>query len=176
MGEDHVRRHFFVSHSYYLLLLLVRVRKWGCLKSQSRLLSSLSGKSSDDDDENEETKDVESSSALSPLTTVVQKWEAFWQAVDKLWQALVEKLPAPLVNLVSAVVAKLFALRWQFVSFTAGAILTVMAILVPIYSQVETLSKPVTLFETILGDLESAYVDPVDTEKLFETGMAAMLR
>jgi len=51
-----------------------------------------------------------------------------------------------------------------------------MAILVPIYSQVETLSKPVTLFETILGDLETAYVDPIDTEKLFETGMAAMLR
>ena len=61
-------------------------------------------------------------------------------------------------------------------SFAAGAVLTVAAIIVPIYSQVETLSKPVTLFETILGDLEQAYVDPVDTDKLFETGMAAMLR
>lgn len=138
------------------------------------------GKSSEEEeaDHNEErdspsTKDT---TAASPLATVVQKWEAFWDAVGQVWEALLEKLPTPLVNLVKAILGKLFALRWQFVSFTAGAILTVMAILVPIYSQVETLSKPVTLFETILGDLESAYVDPVDTEKLFETGMAAMLR
>ena len=44
------------------------------------------------------------------------------------------------------------------------------------YSSVENLSEPVTLFETILADLELGYVDPVDTNKLFETGISAMLR
>ena len=30
--------------------------------------------------------------------------------------------------------------------------------------------------ETILTDLDAGYVDPVDTKKLFETGVSAMLR
>ena len=38
------------------------------------------------------------------------------------------------------------------------------------------MSEPVTLFETILSDLDAGYVDDVDTKKLFETGVAAMLR
>lgn len=115
--------------------------------------------------------------SVSPLQAAIDKFETIWTQWMKLWrEGVLQKLPAPLVNLVGTILAKLFALRWQFVSFTAGAFLTVAAILVPIYSQVETLSKPVTLFETILGDLEQAYVDPVDTDKLFETGMAAMLR
>lgn len=37
------------------------------------------------------------------------------------------------------------------------------------------MSEPVTLFETILTDLDQGYVDAVDTKKLFETGVSAML-
>lgn len=37
------------------------------------------------------------------------------------------------------------------------------------------MSEPVTLFETILTDLDQGYVDAVDTKKLFETGISAML-
>jgi hypothetical protein len=118
-------------------------------------------------DDNDEDKTTASSS--SP-------WDRTIQALEQGKQAVREKLPTPLVNLVQNVGAKLVTWRWQFVSFTAGALLTVGAILVPVYSQVEHLSKPVTLFETILGDLQVAYVDPVDTEKLFETGMNAMLQ
>jgi C-terminal processing protease CtpA/Prc len=68
------------------------------------------------------------------------------------------------------------ALRNGLVGFLFGCFLTVGAILVPVYSSVETLSEPVTLFETILSDLDAGYVDPVDTNKLFETGVSAMLR
>ena len=32
-----------------------------------------------------------------------------------------------------------------------------------------------TLFETILSDLDAGYVEPVDSYKLFETGITAML-
>jgi hypothetical protein len=67
-------------------------------------------------------------------------------------------------------------LQYVVVGFVAGAVLCLAAIFVPVYSQVETLSQPVTLFETILGDLESAYVDEVDVEKLLETSVSAMLR
>lgn len=55
-------------------------------------------------------------------------------------------------------------------------VLTLGAILVPVYNQVESLAEPVTLFETILGDLERGYVEEVDTQKLFETGISAMLK
>lgn len=142
-------------------------------------MNPLRGSSQSDEDNSQEEKEQDDDNIDNTddkSMTLSQKWQVTSEQLDKLWQALQEKLPQPLVNFVKAVVDKIFALRWQFVSFAAGAVLTVAAIIVPIYSQVETLSKPVTLFETILGDLEQAYVDPVDTDKLFETGMAAMLR
>ncbi|GKY94357.1 hypothetical protein MPSEU_000401600 [Mayamaea pseudoterrestris] len=71
---------------------------------------------------------------------------------------------------------KLKQFQVVLLSFCAGAFIAMTAILVPIYSQVETSSQPVTLFETILNDLQSAYVDEVDANKLFETGVSAMLR
>jgi hypothetical protein len=123
---------------------------------------------SEQDNDNDESNDK--NNALS------SSWDRTKQALEQGKQAVREKLPTPLVNFVEGVGAKLVSWRWQFVSFTAGALLTVGLIVVPIYSQVEQLSKPVTLFETILGDLQVAYVDPVDTDKLFETGMNAMLR
>ena len=61
-------------------------------------------------------------------------------------------------------------------SFVAGAIFTFGAIFIPVYNQVESLTEPVTLFETILSDLDRGYVEEVDTNKLFETGVSAMLR
>lgn len=67
-------------------------------------------------------------------------------------------------------------IKWLLVSFTAGAVLSVTALLLPLYDTLQTVSQPVTLFETILSDLDQAYVEPVDTNKLFETGVAAMLR
>ena len=132
----------------------------------------LRGSKSDDDDETRSSENVDGDEAATNESSSV----SLKQTVDKAWQTVLEKLPQPLVTFLQTIVGKLVALRWQFVSFAAGAVLTVAATIVPIYSQVETLSKPVTLFETILGDLEQAYVDPVDTDKLFETGMSAMLR
>jgi S1-C subfamily serine protease len=38
------------------------------------------------------------------------------------------------------------------------------------------INQPVILFETILNDLNEAYVDDVDIQKLFETGVKAMVR
>ena len=67
-------------------------------------------------------------------------------------------------------------LPYVLVGFVAGSVICLTALLVPVYSQVETLSQPVTLFETILGDLQQAYVDEVDVEKLLETSVSAMLR
>ena len=124
----------------------------------------------DDDDDKENDNEVEHKSNddehnNNPL-----------QALTKFQQTVTEKLPTPLVTVVQTLVNKFLAWRWQLVAFCAGAVLAVGAILVPIYAEVESLSKPVTLLETILGDLQVAYVDPVDTDKLFETGMNAMLR
>lgn len=62
-----------------------------------------------------------------------------------------------------------------FLSFAAGIIVSFGAIFIPIYNSVESLTEPVTLFETILSDLDRGYVDEVDTNKLFETGVSAML-
>ena len=39
---------------------------------------------------------------------------------------------------------------------------------------VQNVNQPVILFETILNDLNDAYVDDVDVQKLFETGVKAM--
>ena len=155
----------------------LRARKWGSRRSglagRAELISLAGSPTSENNDEQQDEEKMEASS--SPFS-FLQKWESTWGKIEKSSQAIFAKLPQPLVNVVKAIVVKLFELRWQLVSFAAGAVLTVAAIIVPIYSQVETLSKPVTLFETILGDLEQAYVDPVDTDKLFETRMAAMLR
>lgn len=66
-------------------------------------------------------------------------------------------------------------LKVAFTSFTVGILLTITLIFVPVYNSVDKMSEPVTLFETILTDLDQGYVDAVDTKKLFETGVSAML-
>lgn len=44
----------------------------------------------------------------------------------------------------------------------------------PKSSMANNVNQPVILFETILNDLNDAYVDDVDVQKLFETGVKAM--
>jgi carboxyl-terminal processing protease len=99
---------------------------------------------------------------------------------DDVSRKVVTVVPAPLLDILNTMWTKLKEilpnLRIAFFSFVTGAILMLAAILVPVYSSVESLSEPVTLFETILADLDAGYVDPVDTNKLFETGVSAMLR
>lgn len=116
--------------------------------------------------------------------SVLLIWYKFTSKVDgikeEVLQKLISTLPAPLIEFLTNIFTKiksvLPSLKLAFLSFAAGAVLTLAAILVPVYSSVESLSQPVTLFETILADLDRGYVDPVDTNKLFETGISAMLR
>jgi C-terminal peptidase prc len=117
-----------------------------------------------------------------------KKKDAIWVKVssnieqfrDDMSQKILSVLPAMLVEILSKVVAKLQewfpSIKVAALSFVLGGVLMLSAILIPVYSSVETLSEPVTLFETILADLDAGYVDPVDTNKLFETGISAMLR
>ena len=104
----------------------------------------------------------------------------FTEIKDDMSQKVTSTLPPKVVEFLQMVWEKLSSLfptmKTAFLGFVAGTILTLTAILVPVYSSVENLSEPVTLFETILADLDAGYVDPVDTNKLFETGMSAMLR
>lgn len=63
-------------------------------------------------------------------------------------------------------------------SFGAGLFVATAALFLPllVHNSPNHLVQPVTLFETILNDLETTYVDPVDTQQLFQTGMQAMLQ
>jgi C-terminal peptidase prc len=89
---------------------------------------------------------------------------------------LYERIPPKILQFLDDLLTNLLNARMAVISFMAGVILTGALIFVPVYNQVESLSEPVTLFETILADIKSGYVDEVDTNKLFETGISAMLR
>jgi C-terminal processing protease CtpA/Prc len=67
-------------------------------------------------------------------------------------------------------------LRIAIASFTVGALMALIVVFVPVYTSVDKMSEQVTLFETILSDLDRGYVDPVDQNKLFQTGVNAMLK
>lgn len=101
-------------------------------------------------------------------------------ALSHLKSLVVSRIPPQLLTLLEELWEKISSLlpslKVAFLSFGAGMVLTLGAILVPVYNQVESLAEPVTLFETILGDLERGYVEEVDTQKLFETGISAMLK
>ena len=77
------------------------------------------------------------------------------------------------------IVSTVRAVQWYVVTFVTGAVLALALLLVPLYYDSYASSssqvQPVTLFETILADLDAAYVEPIDAYQLFETGMAAML-
>ena len=76
---------------------------------------------------------------------------------------------------VTKVIKLIPSLKIAISSFTVGIVLAFTLIFIPVYKSVDTMSEPVTLFETILTDLDQGYVDAVDTKKLFETGVSAML-
>lgn len=149
---------------------------------RNRQSSSLFGSADSDDDndvDNDDDNDdntVESTNGQKSLDPVKDKIDAAILAVKAVWETALEKLPPAVSNLIAFIWEKLNAWKMLFVAFAAGVVLSLAAILVPIYSSVESLTQPVTLFETILGDLEQGYVDTIDTQKLFETGVSAMLR
>jgi carboxyl-terminal processing protease len=144
--------------------ILDRIQRIGFSKSSAvrRRVRPLQNKNDDGDDDQEEKK-----SALS-------EWK------EDVSKKLVSIIPASILEFLSNIWKKIVTLipglRIAFFSFLAGGILAMTAIFVPVYSSIDSLSEPVTLFETILADLDRGYVDPVDTNKLFETGVAAMLR
>lgn len=111
-----------------------------------------------DDEENKEEKDV----------------------IDTIKSKLSTMLPPKLLEVLNVLVTRFInffpTLKVATASFIAGAGIAITAILVPVYTSVDKMTEPVTLFETILSDLDRGYVDDVDTKKLFETGVSAMLR
>jgi len=127
------------------------------------------------------TEEIDEDSVRFKFAT---KYEAVREDVAQRLEELSEKilsiLPPPVVEFLTMIFAKLKDalpnLKIAVISFSTGAVLMLGAILVPVYSTIENLSQPVTLFETILADLDAGYVDPVDTNKLFETGVSAMLK
>jgi len=133
-------------------------------------------------DSNKNDKQVEKQSD----NKFIEIWESYQERLDVLGLQLKEafqKLGTKLglsdefmENLPEYIATLKERLTLGFLTFTAGVILTLGAIFVPIYNQVENLSEPVTLFETILSDLDRGYVEEVDTNKLFQTGVSAMLR
>jgi len=177
------------------LLFSNPTRRWqqrgngrSCSSASTSSELQMTNRDGDDDESVGEAKKTEknSSSADSPsdqesevsadeAASMQQSVVAFVEQMKQKWEDLLSKNPA-LAAALETVGEKLHQTKLVFLGIVAGAVLAFAAILVPIYSQVETLSQPVTLFETILGDLESAYVDPIDTQKLFETGISAMLR
>ena len=102
--------------------------------------------------------------------------------LERLVQTMEAVLPDPVMENLRSLWTKfsdsLPGLRIAAISFVAGLVMATGAILFPVYSSVESssLSEPIVLFETILSELDQGYVDPVDTKKLFETGISAMLR
>ena len=136
---------------------------------------------SSDEDESSRKSILPTFSKPAWVEPIVEKAEVVSSQIEIFFTKQIwERIPVPVQQFLTKVweilTGWLPSLRLAFASFVAGAILTTAAILVPVYSSVENLSEPVTLFETILADLELGYVDPVDTNKLFETGISAMLR
>ena len=145
------------------------------------------GMSNDDEDEEIKDEAIEQPPKDSETTTSGNNSTALAAIVDPVlekWKAAVatirERLPPSVVVVLETVAEKCSQLfpvvRTIMLSFVAGAIVMFGTLTVPVYNEVQSLAEPVTLFETILGDLNRGYVDPVDTQKLFETGVTAMLR
>ena len=87
-----------------------------------------------------------------------------------------DRIHPKVLQIIDDLFSSLLNARMAVIGFMVGVVITGALIFVPVYNQVETLSEPVTLFETILADINRGYVDEVDTNKLFETGISAMLR
>ena len=148
-------------------------------------------KNDDDDDDNNKSNEIvgwfvnkinknNGNSNSNNKNKLISKVDTITEERKKGMEKLISFLPESIVEFLTNIYTKIKTaipnLKVAFLSFATGAILMLAAILAPVYSSVETLSQPVTLFETILADLDRGYVDPVDTNKLFETGVSAMLR
>ncbi|CAJ1958490.1 unnamed protein product [Cylindrotheca closterium] len=149
----------------------------GSLSFRSKKVTALSLRNENDDDDD---NDGEKSNGSNPIESIKTSIDGVKSSIEEFIQKLFDKLPPPVAAILTSLWTKWCdffpAFRNGLVGFFFGCFLTLGAILVPVYSSVETLSEPVTLFETILSDLDAGYVDPVDTNKLFETGVSAMLR
>lgn len=135
---------------------------------------------------NEENDDKDKNVENSNNNKFKELWDSYNQRLDTFldqFQDGVKQLQAKFqlpASFIENLPDWVFKLReratWGFFSFLAGIVFTIGAVFIPVYSEVETLTEPVTLFETILSDLDRGYVEEVDTQKLFETGVSAMLR
>ena len=139
----------------------------GPTRHPSRASIILKATENDTEDDNVEKK--ETTPLATFLSDIRDKWTSSVVTVEKA-------IPEPVVKFLQWLSETFQRIKWLLVSFTAGAVLSVTALLLPLYDTMQTVTQPVTLFETILSDLDQAYVEPVDTNKLFETGVAAMLR
>jgi hypothetical protein len=136
--------------------------------------------------DNNNDKSTTKKEAESSTNAIEEFFEPYNQRLDKYLVQIREfieqlktklNLPPGLMENMPEWVPKLRErLTIGLITFFAGIFFTVGAVLIPVYNEVEALTEPVTLFETILSDLSRGYVDEVDTNKLFETGVSAMLR
>jgi carboxyl-terminal processing protease len=125
-------------------------------------LSAKQPNNSNDDDIVDPVKD--------PIDKALSKVSVFLQA------SIIDKIPAPIVDAVRTVLDFWNKIKWALASFITGVVVAGAVLIVPLYNDLSNVNQPVTLFETILNDLEMSYVDEVDTNKLFETGINAMLQ
>jgi len=127
---------------------------------------------SKDSDDDETTKDDDAKKDTIPSNNSDDN-----QAFYNLFLAKINAtLPLSLIRLYRLKFNTVFpTLRIALTSFLIGAAIAFAAVLVPVYNSVDKMTEPVTLFETILADLDRGYVDTIDTNKLFETGVSAML-
>jgi len=64
----------------------------------------------------------------------------------------------------------------NMLAFIYGVLLTFLIVFVPVYSENQAAIQPVTLLETIIEDIDKRYVEKVDTNRMFEVGVKAMLQ
>ena len=126
--------------------------------SQRKASGALQNKKDDEENEHEEKLSSLLPSFPKPawVEPLSQKVEALSSRVDewvtqRVWEKIPVQVRVVLTNIWETIVGWFPSLRLAVLSFAAGAVLTLAAILVPVYSSVENLSEPVTLFETILA-------------------------
>lgn len=128
------------------------------------------------DNEEEEVSWIPKIDLPSPISEVVEKVQDFFALI---LEKMSDFLPQPIIDFIDKLKDILPTLRTISLSFIAGAVISVSALIFPVFSDGygnDKMTQPVTLFETILSDLDRGYVDKVDTEKLFETAMTGMLK
>jgi hypothetical protein len=134
--------------------------------------------SSDKNDDNDNSVDTDER-IENPFKVLTNQMKVKWNTTA---ENVLKIIPEPMIKIAIPIFAfsKLLwngwtKVRWYILTFSAGAVISIAALIIPISDSVSQLSQPVTLFETILHDLDQAYVEPIDMNKLFETGIAAML-